>query len=146
MKKLFAVVLGILSVTLLLPGLGDTTAQALAGITWFQNNPISIFGDPELSRVYVGNGGINLPSEWGPSSRVMMQVNLTIPDPQSIQFFVNGSAVTAYLAYGNSWDIQYPFQGGGSYTLSVRVTYPTHHNNYNCGTCTGYQDIIVPVE
>lgn len=110
----------------------------------FQNRPIEIFGDPEISRTYEDSEGVWFSTGSNPSV-VQLHLNLTISNPQNVQFFINGSDVTynCYYEGNNTWTLQYKFQSGISYTFTTRVTYSQHYNSSTCGTWDCYWDIIV---
>jgi hypothetical protein len=138
------VLLTFLALVLLMTALAPTS-QAAAPQVFFTGRPIGIFGDPEISKTYIAYAGIWIPNTWSRGNALFATVNLSIPNPSSIQFFVNGSPVQTYNMGPNYWMLATTFQPGQSYTISVRVDYPVHYNAYNCGTWGLRSDLIVPV-
>jgi hypothetical protein len=142
MRKSQAAMMAVLTLVLLLTS--TPTAHAQAGRVFFSNNPISIFGDPEISKVYMSYGGVFFPT-WGAPRIVRAELNLSIPNPSRVEFFINGSPARTSYQGGRYYALSGPFQAGQPCTFSVRVEYATHQNSYTCGTWSLVWEAVVSV-
>jgi hypothetical protein len=103
----------------------------------FQNDAIQLFGDVDISRVYEGTIGVYTPTHH--MDCIYYYLNLAISNPQNVQFYVNGSSVSAYQD-GDHWRLNASFAEATSYTFSVRITYSQHYSNYNNGNWSATWD------
>ena len=145
MKRKTRLILVMLIMGFVTPGLATTFSA-------WSDQRITLFGDPDLSKLYIGGGGALMPS-FGGGWTLFVSVNLTTPNPSSIKFYVNNppytpgvAPVQAFLYGKDTWIIDFPFQRGTPYTIFVGVTYPEKMGVYTCGTWSGRWDFLLGTE